>query len=227
MWVTTAPPRALAQCIRVLVADDHPIFRQGLRRLLDSQPDFLVIGEVGDGAEAVLLASKLRPDIVMLDLALPGVSGLEALKELSKSRLPIRPVVLTTEIKRDQILKALQLGACGVLLKSHTADLVLKALRTVMTGQHWIDRKTVSDLVEMLREVSRAPSLGRFGLTPRQLQIVSCVASGLANRDIAAKLAISEDTVKHHLTQIFTRTGVTNRLELALFAMQHQLSPGE
>lgn len=225
--MTTAPPRALAQCIRVLVADDHPIFRQGLRRLLDSQQDFLVIGEVSDGAEAVLLASKLRPDILLLDLALPGVSGLEVLKELSKSRLPIRSVVLTTEIKRDQILKALQLGACGVLLKSHTDELVLKALRAVVAGQLWIDRQTVSDLVDTLREVARAPSLGRLSLTPRQLQIVSCVASGLSNRDIASKLAISEDTVKHHLTQIFNRTGVTNRLELALFAMQRQLSPSD
>jgi two-component system, NarL family, nitrate/nitrite response regulator NarL len=92
-----------------------------------------------------------------------------------------------------------------------------------MAGQHWVDRQTVTHIVETLREASRAPSIGPSDLTPRQRQIVSCVASGLTNRDIATKLAIGEDTVKHHLTQIFTRTGVTNRLELALFAMQHQL----
>jgi two-component system nitrate/nitrite response regulator NarL len=221
--VIAVAPRALPQRVRVLIADDHPVFRQGLRRLLDSQQDFQVIGEASDGAEAVVLASKLRPDLVLLGLGMPGVSGLEALKELSALRLRVRSLMLTAVINREQVVKALQLGAYGVLLKSSPADMTLKGLRTVMAGQHWVDRQTVTHIVETLREAARAPAIGPSDLTARQRQIVSCVASGLTNRDIAAKLAISEDTVKHHLTQIFTRTGVANRLELALFAMQHQL----
>jgi two-component system nitrate/nitrite response regulator NarL len=218
-----AAPRALPQRVRVLIADDHPVFRHGLRCLLESQQDFHVIGEANDGAEAVVLASKLRPDLALLGLGMPGASGLEALKELSSSRLRVRSIMLAAVMDREQVVKALQLGAYGVLLKSSPAEMTLKGLRAVMAGQHWVDRQTITNIVETLREFTRAPAVGRCDLTVRQHQIVSCVANGLTNRDIATKLGISEDTVKHHLTQIFTRTGTTNRLELAVFALQHQL----
>jgi two-component system, NarL family, nitrate/nitrite response regulator NarL len=212
--------------IRVIIADDHPIFRQGLRRLLESEHDFLVIGEAKDGPEAVDLASRLRPDILLLDISMPGGSGFDALRELSTRALPVRAVVLTAEINREQLVQALQLGARGVLLKTSATDLLFKGLRAVMEGQHWVDRQTVTDLVQTLRELTKPTPLstGQYGLTRRQLEIVACVVSGLANRDIARKLSISEDTVKHHLTQIFSKTGVSNRLELALFAMHHQLN---
>jgi two-component system, NarL family, nitrate/nitrite response regulator NarL len=216
----------LTQRIRVLLADDHAIFRQGLRRLLESERDFLVVGEAVNGHEAVAMAAQLRPDILLLDLSMPGGSGLEALEQLSSSRVPVKAVVLTAEIEREQVVRALQLGARGVLLKSSGADLIFKGLRTVMAGQHWVDRQTVTDLVELLRDMSgpaRPTLVSKFGLTARQLEIVSAVVAGLTNRDIAKKLSISEDTVKHHLTQIFARTGASNRLELALFAMHHQL----
>jgi DNA-binding NarL/FixJ family response regulator len=172
------------------------------------------------------MAAQLRPDILLLDLAIPGTSGLGALTSLA-SVGPVKSIVLTTQIEREQVVRALQLGARGVLLKSSCPDLIFKGLRTVMTGQHWVDRQTVTDLVDLLRERS-APakptsSYNRFGLTARQLEIVATVVAGMTNRDIAKKLSISEDTVKHHLTQIFAKTGVANRLELALFAMHHQL----
>jgi two-component system nitrate/nitrite response regulator NarL len=217
---------APAQRIRVLLADDHAVFRQGLRRLLETERDFLVVGEAANSEEAVALVSQLRPDILLLDLSMPGGSGLEALTTLARIDVAVKVVVLTAEIEREQIVRALQLGARGVLLKSSAADLIFKGLRTIMAGQHWVDRQTVTDLVELVKELSgspRQPSSNKFGLTPRQLEIVAAVVAGLANRDIARKLGISEDTVKHHLTQIFSRTGVSNRLELALFAMHHQL----
>jgi DNA-binding NarL/FixJ family response regulator len=171
--------------------------------------------------------AQLRPDILLLDLSIPGTSGLGALTSLASIGVPVKSIVLTTEIEREQVVRALQLGARGVLLKSSGPDLIFKGLRTVMTGQHWVDRQTVTDLVDLLRELSApakpTPSYNRFGLTARQLEIVATVVAGMTNRDIAKKLSISEDTVKHHLTQIFAKTGVANRLELALFAMHHQL----
>jgi len=176
------------------------------------------------------MAAQLRPDILLLDLSMPGGSGLDALCELTKCPAPVKAVVLTAEIEREEIVKALRLGARGVLLKSSGSDLIFKGLRTVMQGQLWVDRQTVTDLVALLRDMSapaRAASANSFGLTPRQLEIVRAVVSGHTNRDIARKLSISEDTVKHHLTQIFMKTGTANRLELALFAMNHKLGNGE
>jgi two-component system nitrate/nitrite response regulator NarL len=225
--VTTAATRVLPQPIRVLLADDHAVFRQGLRRVLETERDFLVVGEAANSEEAVTMASQLHPDILLLDLTMPGASGLDALTRLATTDVPVKPVVLAADIGREQIVRALQLGARGVLRKTDAADLIVKGLRTVMAGQHWVDRQTVSDLLKLLRDVSTTPKpagSNKFGLTPRQLEIVGCVVSGLTNRDIAKKLSISEDTVKHHLTQIFGKTGVTNRLELALFAMHHQLA---
>lgn len=224
--MTTAATRQVAQRIRVLLADDHAIFRQGLRRLLETERDFLVVGEASSGEEAVSMVCQLRPDILLLDLAMPGTSGLDALAALARTDVPVKSIVLTAEIEREQIVRALQLGARGVLLKSSGADLIFKGVRTVMMGQHWVDRQTITELIDMLRELSspaRPTSCNKFGLTARQLEIVTTVVAGLTNRDIAKKLSISEDTVKHHLTQIFAKTGATNRLELALFAMHHQL----
>jgi two-component system, NarL family, nitrate/nitrite response regulator NarL len=227
--MTMPATRVLTQRIRVLLADDHAVFRQGLRRLLESERDFLVVGEASTAEEAVSMVSQLRPDILLLDLSMPGGSGLDALSALAATDVPVKAVVLTAAIGREQVIRALQLGARGVLLKSSGADLIFKGLRTIMAGQHWVDRQTVTDLVELIRELSgspRQPSSNKFGLTARQLQIVATVVAGLPNRDIARKLSISEDTVKHHLTQVYAKTGVSNRLELALFAIHHQLGKG-
>lgn len=224
--MTTVATHVLPHRTRLLLADDHAVFRQGLRRLLETERDFLVVGEATTGAEAVEMVSQLRPDILLLDLSMPGTSGLDTLAALAKTDVPVKSVVLTAEIPRDQVVRALQLGARGVLLKSLSADLIFKGLRTVMSGQHWVDRQTVTDLVNLIRDLpapAKPASQNRFGLTARQLEIVAAVVAGMTNRDIARKLSISEDTVKHHLTQIFSRTGATNRLELALFAMHHEL----
>jgi two-component system nitrate/nitrite response regulator NarL len=215
------------QSIRILIADDHAIFRDGLRRLLEAEPGLRVIGEAADGEEAVKLARQLKPDILLLDLAMPRTPGLEALRELGTAATPVRTLLLTAAIARPQILEALQLGARGVVLKESATQLLLKGIRAVMDGQYWVGQDSVSDLVKTLRDLSPGtaedPRKKTFGLTPRELEIVSAIVGGYSNRDIAQKFAISEQTVKHHLTNIFDKLGVSSRLELALFAVNHSL----
>jgi DNA-binding NarL/FixJ family response regulator len=212
--------------IRIVIADDHAIFRKGLRSLLEAEAGFIVVGEAGHGDEAVQMARSLRPDILLLDLDMPGLTGMEALAELAAATIPMRTIVLTAGIEKAEIVKALQFGAAGVVLKVSEPALLFKSIRSVMAGQHWIGRDTVSDLVQALRNYSDAspsPARPRFGLTARELEITGAVVSGFSNKEIAKRFILSEDTVKHHLTNIFNKVGASNRLELALFAVHHRL----
>jgi two-component system, NarL family, nitrate/nitrite response regulator NarL len=217
-----------SQPIRLVIADDHPIFRDGLRRLLEAEPDLKVIGEARDGAEAVKLARQLKPDIMLLDLAMPKHPGLEALRDLSNGGAnSVRVILLTAAAEKKEIVEALQLGARGVVLKDSATQLLLKAIHTVMAGEYWVGRESVSNLVLYLRTLVQSSGdearQKKFGLTPRELEIVSAVVAGFANKEIAEYFKISEDTVKHHLSNIFDKLGVSTRLELALFAVNQSL----
>lgn len=212
--------------IRILIADDHPIVRDGLRRLLETEPDFQVVGQAADGREAVKLVREVQPEILLLDLSMPRLPGLEVLRELSDSASPVRTILLAAAIEKEQIVEALQMGARGVVLKESATQLLFKGIRTVMAGQFWVGREKVSDLVAALRGL--VASAGEkpdknFGLTRRELEIVSTIVAGYTNRDIAQKFSLSEDTVKHHLTHIFDKLGVSSRLELAMFAVNHRI----
>ncbi|HMH06249.1 MAG TPA: response regulator transcription factor [Terriglobales bacterium] len=215
--------------VRIMLADDHPIFRDGLRRLLEAEPDLKVIGEACDGAEAVKMARQLKPDILLLDLAMPRMPGLEALRELSSgpTSSPVRVILLTAAAEKKQIVEALQLGARGVVLKDSATQLLLKSIHTVMSGEYWVGRESVSNLVQYLRNLVQSSGeeakQKKFGLTPRELEIVSAVVAGYSNKEIAEYFKISEDTVKHHLSNIFDKLGVSTRLELALFAVNQAL----
>ena len=217
-----APP-----AVRILIADDHRIFRAGLKRLLEGEPGFTVVGEAADGDEAVRLVEQLRPDILLLDLAMPRTSGLEVLRELAGRGTRVRTILLTAAIDRTEIVKALQFGAWGVVLKESATDLLFKSIRCVMAGQCWVGRDSVSDLVQALRESGPASPEGAvrsvFGLTPREREILSSVVTGYTNREIAQQFFLSEDTVKHHLSNIFDKVGASNRVELTLFAVHHDL----
>ena len=215
------------QYVRILVADDHPIFRDGLRKLLEAETDFQVVGEASDGGEAIKMAQRLKPDVLLLDLAMPQVPGLEALRELRNSVEAIRVILLTAAIDREQIVDALHHGVRGVVLKESATQLLLKSIRCVMAGQYWVGRESVTDLVRIIRDLTVIPEQGprkrAYNLTPRERDIISSIVEGYTNKDIAEKFSIAEQTVKHHLGNVFDKLGVSNRLELALYAVNHHL----
>lgn len=222
-----------AKQIRILIADDHPMFRFGLRKFLEIQPEMKVVGEANSGTETLQLAAELKPDLLLLDLAMPYTSGMETLRELASGSAPIRIVVLTASIEKSEMVEALQLGARGVILKETAAELLLKGIRSVMAGQYWVGHESVADLVDTLRGLlSAAPAppeerAPQYGLTPREMEIVSSIVVGMTNREIAQKLGISELTVKHHLTSIFDKLRVSSRLELALMAVHKSIASSQ
>jgi two-component system nitrate/nitrite response regulator NarL len=214
--------------IRVLIADDHPIFRAGLRKLLETEADIVVVGEASDGRQVVALVRALHPAVLLLDFAMPVLNGVDVLRELGADAARVRTILLTASIESSDMMLALRLGAVGVLLKTAATELLFKCLRSVVAGEYWIGRDTVGSLVEALARLQAPPSepqLRPFGLTPRELEVMALVATGASNKFIAAQLGLSEETVKHHVTKIFEKTGQSSRVELALFASHYDLLP--
>jgi len=206
----------------VVVADDHPIYRIGLRTLLTAESGIELAGEAEDGLQAIAMVQALHPDILLLDFDLPGMSGLEVLRQLTPLNLPTRTVLLTAAIERPQIRTALVHGAWGVVLKQATTELLMKCLRQVSRGEYWVGRDSVGDLVEALRNSGRTEA-PPGGLTARERQIVSLIVTGASNKAIASSLGLNEQTVKNHLRRIFDKLQVANRVELALTAVDKGL----
>lgn len=213
--------------VTVLIADDDPIVRQAVKSVLDVSGGFEVVGEAEDGKMAAELVKKSDPDILLLDLLMPNLPGLEALRAITTVGSEVRTVLLCSAISAKQVLEALQLGARGVVLKKKVAELI-PALEAVIRGQYWIESQSVSNVVEVVQQLAASnpqssQSPNRFGLTARETEIISFITQGCMNRDIASSLSITEETVKRHLTNIFNKVGMSNRLELALFAIEHGL----
>jgi DNA-binding NarL/FixJ family response regulator len=210
--------------ISIVIADDHPIVRDGLRRMLQEKK-MRVAGEAANGHEAVKLVHQHKPDILLLDLAMPTYSGMDALRDLSKNGSSVRVIVVTAEIEKKGIVEALQLGARGLVLKETATQLIMQAIETVLNGEYWVGRERVSNMIQYLNNLMRldAKDQKQYGLTSREVQIVSAVVATLSNREIADHFGVAEDTVKHHLSHIFDKLGVSTRLELALFAVNHSL----
>jgi two-component system, NarL family, nitrate/nitrite response regulator NarL len=206
--------------VRIAIADDHPIFRDGLRRLLESEPGFSVVGEAADGLEAIRMTQDVRPDVLLLDVAMPRMGGVEALPGVQSTTT--RVVLLTAGIDPADLLRAIQLGARGVVLKESVTKQLIDGIYRVMNGKYVIGTGIADDLAQAVRQVE-TPATRRYGLTARELEIVAAIVAGASNRDIADRLGISLQTVKHHLTNIFDKTGASSRLELALLALRQSL----
>ncbi|MGH9344416.1 MAG: response regulator [Terriglobia bacterium] len=213
--------------INILIVDDHPTFRFGLRKLLESEPGMRVVGEAAEGVEAVRLVRELRPHVLLLDLVLRQQSGLDVLRDSAAVDADARTIILTAAIEKAEIAQALQLGARGIVLKESATELIVESIRSVMKGQYWVGRENVSDVVHLLnRLLPRAGAKDarqNFGLTSREMEVVTAIVAGYSNKEIAHKLSLSEQTVKHHITNIFDKLGVSNRMELTLFAVSHHL----
>jgi two-component system, NarL family, nitrate/nitrite response regulator NarL len=213
--------------IRIVVADDHPVVRFGVKNMLMNEPGFEVVGEAEDGDDAITQTIELEPDILLLDVLMPRLPGLEAMRAIMTKSPRVKIVLLTSTITSQQIIEALQIGARGIILKDSVAGDLSQALRAVLSGDYWIGGERVANLLKALHELmaqaAAIPERKTYGLTPRELEVVTCIVEGCSNRDIAKQFTISEETVKRHLSNVFDKTGVSTRLELALFSIAHKL----
>jgi DNA-binding NarL/FixJ family response regulator len=222
--------------IRIVVADDHPIFRDGLCKLLALEEDFEVVAQAQDGRQVLDVLQQYSPDILLLDLKMPGLDGLATLQRLQAVKNRTRVIVLTASDDKNEFVQAMKLGTSGIVLKQTATELLIKSIRKVHAGEIWLDSHTTAAVIRQFvanddtpppapqaptsRERERSP------LSQREREIVALVAQGFKNKEMAEKMFISEQTVKNHLHNIFDKLGVSDRLELALYAIHNNLHTG-
>ena len=216
--------------IRVVVVDDHPIVRQGLRSYLSSRDGIEVVGDAGDGESAVALVADLRPDVVLMDLAMPGMGGLAAIRAVTDLGLGTRILVLTSFSSQDQVIPAIQAGAAGYLLKDAAPEEVDRAVRAVHHGEGRLDPAVAALVMAEVAGASVAAASGAGSdaglrrLTPRETEVLRLLAEGLSNRALAERLFVSEKTVKTHVSSILAKLGLADRTQAALYAVHHGLA---
>jgi DNA-binding NarL/FixJ family response regulator len=206
----------MAHVIRLVLADDHPIVLDGLVQLFSTEPGFEVLARATTGDEALAAVERCRPDIVVLDLRMPGKSGLEVLRAIKAARLPTRVVILTAA-ESDEVLQAIRMGVEGVVLKDMATQLLVRCVRAVHSGSKWIEKVLATRVLDVLlaREAGGRDVATR--LTPRELEIALLIAQGFSNKAVAARLSISEGTAKLHLHHVYEKLGVEGRVALAAY----------
>jgi DNA-binding NarL/FixJ family response regulator len=223
------PVDAKPKPIRVVLADDHPIVRDGLRKLLTLEEDIEVVGEAADGREVVQVVQETKPDVLILDLRMPYMDGLATLQALQQVERKVRVIVLTASEDKNEFVQAMKLGCSGIVLKQTAPELIVKSIRKVHSGEIWLDSHTTAAVMRQFASPADMMSNGhnkgreRSPLSQREREIVGLVAQGYKNREMAEKMFISEQTVKNHLHNIFDKLGVSDRLELALYAIHKGL----
>jgi DNA-binding NarL/FixJ family response regulator len=216
--------------ITVLIADDQPLMRSALRSCLDDEPDITVVGEASNGAEAVLLAQRLRPTVVVMDVRMPIMDGIEATRQLTALPIqpPVRVLVMTTFDLDEYIIEALRSGASGFLVKDATQEELVRAVRVIAGGQALLSPAVTKRLLDLrasslspIRRGARDESLAR--LTTRELAVLELVAGGLSNNQVAAELGVAPSSVKTHVGHLLAKLGLTDRVQLVVFAYEHEL----
>jgi len=202
----------MTEAIRILIADDHPIVREGLATVLNQEEDLKVVGLAENGLEAVAQARKLRPDIILMDLQMPEMDGVEAIHGIKEEAEDIGIIILTTYDADDYIFRGIEAGARGYLLKDSPPEDVIKAIRSVHKGESLIQPRVASRLLDRFSELARAPDTGDV-LSPREVEVLQLMAKSSVNKEIAAELLIGESTVKTHIVHIFNKLGVRGRTE--------------
>ena len=225
------------QKIRIVVADDHPIFRDGLCKLLALEEDFEVVAQASDGRQVLDILQQYQPDILLLDLKMPGLDGLATLQRLQAAKNKTRVIVLTASDDKNEFVQAMKLGTSGIVLKQTATELLIKSIRKVHAGEIWLDSHTTAAVIRQFVANDEPPAMApppqaatrdreRSPLSQREREIVALVAQGFKNKEMAEKMFISEQTVKNHLHNIFDKLGVSDRLELALYAIHNNLHTG-
>ena len=203
---------------RVLLVDDHQVVRAGIRNLLERAPDIVVVGEASDGAEALRMVQELSPDVMLLDMEMPGLNGNEVASQLQQAGSPVRILALSAHDDKQYIQELLANGAAGYLIKEEVPEAIVEAVRGVSRGeQGWVSRRVAAQMTTWMREEHQDD---RMGLTSREVQVLQAVVAGKTNQEIGLELGISEKTVEKHLEGIFSKLGVASRVEAAVHAVR-------
>lgn len=211
--------------INVLIADDHSIVRQGLKQILELEEDMIVIAQASNGSEAVKMAKEFKPDVILMDINMPGTNGLQAIKELKENNDPSRIIVLTIHEDREYLFKTLQMGAEGYVLKDAEPSVLINAIRSVNNGQSFIQPNLTKELVREFNRVTlhEKEKNDDNNLTAREVEVLGLIAEGMINKEIAKQLYISEKTVKNHVSNIFKKLDVSDRTQAAIYAFKHNI----
>lgn len=210
--------------IRIVIADDHPVVRRGLSQFIADDPGLEIVAECADGEQALAAVTQHQPDVLIVDLRMPHVGGLNVLRGLRDAHQAVAVIVLAGNIADDEVMEAMRLGAKGVVLKEMAPSLLLQCIRKVAAGGTWLEKEAVGRTLERILQNQDSRDRARELLTPRELEIVRLVARGFGNREVGEKLFISEGTVKTHLHTIFEKLGLKSRLQLAMYAQEKGLT---
>lgn len=211
--------------INVLIADDHSLLRQGLKQILELENDIVVIAQASNGNEAVQYAEEFRPDVILMDINMPGQNGLQAIAEIKKKKLSSKIIVLTIHEDREYLFKALRMGAEGYVLKDAEPAVLIEAIRNVNAGQSYMQPNMTMELVKEFNRVTMHEKERHVdnNLTCREIEVLELIADGMINKEIAGKLYISEKTVKNHVSNIFKKLNVSDRTQAAIYAFKHNI----